>query len=408
MPPLSRLPVPRHAGPAILGRTIELDGIGLSLADHLIVIAADGMVLDLDAAARRLWEALQAGCTLDDLVRASILEGGLPEEDARSHITRTLASWRDLGLVKSGAEVNGSAPASMPVAGPGLWPDRSAAALDAVYQPGDHPVRVRCNDAVLAGVIDAACGSCRVAAADGLVPAVDVIEQEGSFAIRADGVVLARADDLTQNRALARHRCLTALLEIARRPRRWLGILHASAVAFDGRCVVFSGAKGSGKSTLAAALVASGADFVTDDYAPLEQGAWHVRPVPYAPGIKRGSWRTLRRYYPDIYERRVHRLAGMQIRYLELEAARMVPLDHGLPVAALVFPRYQAGGPLEQGQLTTAEAFAELCHARPLLDRQPDVLAETLRWIESVPAYRLTYGDLDLATKWALSLLEVE
>jgi hypothetical protein len=75
MPALSRLPVPRHAGPAILGRTIELDGIGLSLADHLIVVAADGMVLGLDAAARRLWEALQIGCTVDDLVQASVLEG---------------------------------------------------------------------------------------------------------------------------------------------------------------------------------------------------------------------------------------------------------------------------------------------------------------------------------------------
>jgi hypothetical protein len=268
-------------------------------------------------------------------------------------------------------------------------------------------VRVRCDDAALAGVIDAACRSCRVGDADGLFPAVEVIEQQGSFAIRADGVVLARADDLTQNRALARHRCLTALLEMARRPRRWLGILHASAVAWEGRCVVFSGARGSGKSTLAAALVASGGNFVTDDYAPLEQGAWRVWPVPDAPGIKRGSWRTLRRYYADIYERRVHRLAGMQIRYLELDAARMAPLDQGLPVAALVFPRYQADAPLEQGRLTTAEAFAELCHARPLLDRQPDVLAETLRWIESVPAYRLTYGDLDRAMRWALSLLEV-
>ena len=217
--------------------------------------------------------------------------------------------------------------------------------------------------------------------------------------------MLARADDLTQNRALARHRCLTALLEIARRPRRWLGILHASAVAFDGRCVVFSGAKGSGKSTLAAALVTSGADFVTDDYAPLEQGAWHVWPVPYAPGIKRGSWRTLRRYYPDIYERRVHRLAGMQIRYLELESARMAPLDHGLTVAALVFPLPGWRPPRQAAY--DRRGVRGLCHARPLLDRQPDV-AETLRWIESVPAYRLTYGDLDLATKWALSLLEVE
>ncbi|HEX2479692.1 MAG TPA: hypothetical protein VHK45_10455, partial [Geminicoccaceae bacterium] len=176
----------------------------------------------------------------------------------------------------------------------------------------------------------------------------------------------------------------------------------------DGRCLVFPGAKGSGKSTLAAALAASGADFVTDDYAPLEQASRHIWPVPYALGIKRGSWRTLRRYYPDLYERPVHRLAGLQIRYLDLDAARMAPLDHGLPVAALVFPRYQAGAALEVAELTSAESFAELCHARSMLDRQPDVLAETLRWIESVPAYRLTYGDLEPATKWALSLLAAQ
>ena len=71
-------------------------------------------------------------------------------------------------------------------------------------------------------------------------------------------------------------------------------------------------------------------------------------------------------------------------------------------------PRYQAGASLEQGQLTTAQAFAELCHARSMLDREPEVLAETLRWVESAPAFRLAYGDLDRAVNWALSLLAVK
>ena len=391
-----------------LGSAVELDGVALTLADHLIVIAADGMVLALDPAGRRLWEALQTGCTLDDLIAASVLAGDVSVEGTRSTIQRTLKSWRALGLIKSEAEANGSAPPAMPVAGLALWPEGGETALDAVYRPGDHPVRVRCNDEGLAGVIDAACRSCRVAHADDLTPAVDVIEQGGTVVVRADGAILTRADDPTPNRALARHRCLTALLEIARRSRRWLGILHASVIAVDGRCLMFPGAKGSGKSTLAAALAASGADFVTDDYAPLEQATWHVWPVPYALGIKRGSWRTLRRYYPDLYQRRVHRLAGLQIRYLDLDAARMAPLDRSLPVAALVFPRYRARAALEVAELTSAESFAELCHARSMLDRQPDVLAETLRWIESVPAYRLTYGDLEHATKWALSLLAAQ
>jgi hypothetical protein len=198
------------------------------------------------------------------------------------------------------------------------------------------------------------------------------------------------------------------LLETSRRGRKWLGILHASAVGVRGRCVLLAGARGSGKSTFAAALVAAGGDFVTDDYAPLERGTWHVWPVPYAPGIKRGSWRTLRRFYPDIHQRPVHRLAGMQIRYLALQAASMAPLDRGLPVAALVFPRFQTGAAFEQVRITTAEALTELCHARSMLDRQPDVLAETLQWIGTVPAYRLTYGDLDRAMEWVLSILQAQ
>ena len=55
--------------------------------------------------------------------------------------------------------------------------------------------------------------------------------------------------------------------------------------------------------------------------------------------------------------------------------------------------------------MTAAEALAGLCHAKSLLDRQPEVFAETLRWIEAVPAYQLTYGDLDGAVAWVLSLL---
>ena len=73
-----------------------------------------------------------------------------------------------------------------------------------------------------------------------------------------------------------------------------------------------------------------------------------------------------------------------------------------------MFPRYQAGAGLERQRITAAEALTGLCHARSLLDRQPDVLAETLRWVESVPAYRLVYGDLDRAIASVRSLLGVE
>lgn len=70
---------------------------------------------------------------------------------------------------------------------------------------------------------------------------MDLIERDGLFAVRADDVTLARTLTPTAKPASARHRCLTALLEATRNERRWLGILHAAAVAEDGRCVLLPG-----------------------------------------------------------------------------------------------------------------------------------------------------------------------
>jgi hypothetical protein len=170
---------------------------------------------------------------------------------------------------------------------------------------------------------------------------VELIGQDGSFAVLADDVVLAAAPTPTDSPARARHRCLTALVESARYGRRWLGILHAAAVVEGGQCVLLSGGSGSGKSTLAAGLVATGATFMSDDYTPLEQSTWLAWPVPYAPSIKRGSWRVLHRHYPSLRASPVHRHRGLELRYLALDAACRAPLDQGLPVRALVFPRHQ-------------------------------------------------------------------
>jgi hypothetical protein len=46
---------------------------------------------------------------------------------------------------------------------------------------------------------------------------------------------------------------------------RGLLVLHASAVARDGKCVIFLGNKGAGKSTTAFAMIANGYELVSDD-----------------------------------------------------------------------------------------------------------------------------------------------
>ena len=391
----------RLSGTGSFGRVANLNGVALPFMDGSVVVSSDGMVASLDSAARRLWEALDAGCTIDELVRASVEYGNLPTEVARANLLATLDSWRALGLIDAPGRKVKPAPASR--AAPRRRP-RSAPALDRTYLAGDRAVRVRCDDVALGAIVEAACWSCRIEHAAEAPVNIDVIAQGQGLAVRADDAVLAKAEGVTQDRALARHRCLTALLEMARPSRRWLGILHASAVSVAGRCLVLPGSRGSGKSTLAAAMVAAGADFVTDDYAPLEQESWRLWPVPYAPGIKRGAWTHLRRHYPDLARQPVHELGDLQIRYLQLDASRTVPLSAGLSVAALVFPRWNPGAVFDHRRITAAEAFSELCRARSMLDRRPEILGETLRWVESIPAYQLVYRDLDRAVEWILSL----
>ncbi len=96
-------------------RPIDLDGVALPLTDQLVVIAPDGMVVALSPGGRRLWEAIRAGCTVDELVAASVQDGSLREDVARKRIGRALASWRALGLISSGARHAEAAPVPAPV-----------------------------------------------------------------------------------------------------------------------------------------------------------------------------------------------------------------------------------------------------------------------------------------------------
>jgi hypothetical protein len=67
-------------------------------------------------------------------------------------------------------------------------------------------------------------------------------------------------------------------------------LLHASAVSLDGVAVAFAGPAGSGKTTLATALVADGAELVTDDALALQLEGGRVVAHPGPPYVAVADW----------------------------------------------------------------------------------------------------------------------
>ena len=63
-------------------------------------------------------------------------------------------------------------------------------------------------------------------------------------------------------------------------------VLHASAVAFDGIGVAFTGESGRGKSTLAASFATTGARFLTDDGLQLNWLGGQCRIMPSHPSVR--------------------------------------------------------------------------------------------------------------------------
>ncbi len=109
--------------------------------------------------------------------------------------------------------------------------------------------------------------------------------------------------------------------------------LHASAVAFDGRAALITGASGSGKSSLALELIALGGVLVADDQVEInvrEEGVWLSAPQPLAGRIEARGIGILQ--VPSAPARAV-----VVIDMDTVEAERLPP-ERAVTVAGATFP----------------------------------------------------------------------
>lgn len=177
--------------------------------------------------------------------------------------------------------------------------------------------------------------------------------------------------------------------------------IHAAAVANGHSCVLLPAPPGGGKSTLAAAMMASGYHYCTDDFAMLSREPICLRPTPVSLTLKSGSWPVLADVLPAIAALTSYRrLDGKVVKYLPPWPGSFAqPPRTGLPVAAIVFPKYARNCESELRPITRGQAFMRITESGYDVPGglDTDWMSITVRWLRDVPCYELPFSDVNRA-----------
>ena len=179
--------------------------------------------------------------------------------------------------------------------------------------------------------------------------------------------------------------------------------LHAAAVNFDGRLVVFPNARRAGKSTLAIALARLGRQLYTDDFLPVRIDASNQTCL----GIANGAPPRIRLPVPKDFSDAFHAWVGQDRgpsnrQYKYLLDAQIAPHGETLPLGAMVVldrqddPVEPVLAPMAREdalESLISQNFARTRHAGAIL-KSIDVITRHL------PIYRLSYHSGEAAAEY--------
>jgi hypothetical protein len=188
---------------------------------------------------------------------------------------------------------------------------------------------------------------------------------------------------------------LSVLTELGCRPAERLLVVHgAGLVQPDGRGLLLVAPGGSGKSTLAAALDAAGYGLLSDDVVPVTlDGDLLGLGLPLC--LKAGSWPVLAARRPDLAQAATLQRFGQPVRYLPPRTP--APAGPVTP-ARVLLSRYRPGRAPALRPVAPEDLLAGLLAAEAVIRDLTQAKLEALaRWVQAVPAWQLTYPDLDRA-----------
>lgn len=179
--------------------------------------------------------------------------------------------------------------------------------------------------------------------------------------------------------------------------------LHAAAVEFGGRLVVFPNARRAGKSTLSLALAKLGLPLFTDDFLPVEIDATDGQLNGIANGVAPRLRLPVPSEFSENFKSWVARNPGPQNdQYKYLTGLQLAPGESRLPLGAVVVldrqdrptpPRLEQAMPAEVLKVMIKQNFSRDQHAGRIL-KSIEAITQAL------PLFRLAYSNAEEAATW--------
>lgn len=183
-------------------------------------------------------------------------------------------------------------------------------------------------------------------------------------------------------------------------------LLHAGAVRCSGGCLMLPGKTGAGKTTLTAWLTTQGFGYLTDELVHLPLGSLGVQFLKRPLNVKAHGRQALAAAID--FGRADTVLAGPNITLVRPPQCDPHPESSAaLPLARLVFPRYDGVGPFQLMPLTKAQAALRLTECLINARNLPaHGFHEVARISRAAPAYDLRYSAFDQLDAWVASLAD--
>lgn len=174
----------------------------------------------------------------------------------------------------------------------------------------------------------------------------------------------------------------------------WLGVLHASAISFNGQCMAFLGSSGSGKSTATARLTMNGFDLLADDFIPISTKTGEMLSFPAAISIKESILNEMESNFPRLKKSKLRKKSiATHYKYLypQVNANNCVESKE---CKAIVFIRYENGVRNRFEEISKLEALECLVPDSWISPNRLNV-SSFIDWLLKMPCYRMQYSDND-------------